>query len=111
MDHDQLPSPSLPDTGNLPGTIRGTGTSGDARFVVTTIRDATRFGGAENARYLVVSPRTPYNRYPLAMMSVSGALSRGGHTVFDGPLRATLDPELGYHYGAPVDGIEPGDSL
>ncbi|MFB6095068.1 MAG: iron transporter [Halodesulfurarchaeum sp.] len=111
MEHDQLPALSLPDAGTLPGTSRGTGTSGDARFVVTTLRDATRFGGAQNARYLAVSPRTPYNRYPLAMMSLSGTLSSGGQTVFDGPLRATLDPELGYHYGAPVDGIETGDSL
>ncbi|MFB6297607.1 MAG: hypothetical protein ABEH56_03715, partial [Salinirussus sp.] len=37
-------------------------------------------------------------------------LDRGGETVFDGRLTRTLDPDLGYHYGAVV-GSEPGDEL
>jgi len=105
-----LPGTRLPPPGDLPGIIRGTATSGDATFVVATLGDATRFGG-ESETYLAVSPRTPYNRYPLPLLSLSGALVRDGETVFEGPLPATLDPELGHHYGVALPGVESGDAL
>jgi hypothetical protein len=44
-------------------------------------------------------------------MALDVTLTRGGETVFEGPLRRTLDPDLGYHYGAVVDGVESGDEL
>jgi hypothetical protein len=31
--------------------------------------------------------------------------------VYDGSFDRTLDPDIGYHYGAVVDGVESGDSL
>ncbi|MDX1748477.1 MAG: hypothetical protein R3324_21300, partial [Halobacteriales archaeon] len=34
-----------------------------------------------------------------------------GSTRFDGPLQATLDPDLGYHYGAAVPSLSSGDSV
>jgi hypothetical protein len=106
-----LPSTQAPAADALPGTVRGTATSGDARFVVTTLADATPFGGGEDETYLAVSPRTPYNRYVLPLASLSATLRRGGEPVADGPLRATLDPDLRHHYGMVVPAVESGDDL
>jgi hypothetical protein len=55
-------------------------------------RLATGDGG-----YLLVSPRTPYNRLPLPEMSLSLSLPEG---VVQ--LGQTLDGELGMHYGGTV---------
>lgn len=111
MSMETLPSTRVPREGDLPGTVRGTATSGDAPVVVTTLSDATPFGGGEGDTYLAVSPRTPHNRYMLPMMSLSGTLTRGRETAFEGALRSTIDPNLHYHYGAAVPGVESGDEL
>lgn len=111
MEMKTMPDTQVPKTRDLPGTVRGTATSGDAPFVVTTLADATRFGGAGDETYLAVSPRTPYNRYMLPLMSLSATLQREGRTVYDGILQSTIDPELGYHYGAAVTGVDSGDEL
>ncbi|MEE6211466.1 hypothetical protein U3A55_15065 [Salarchaeum sp. III] len=94
---------------DMRGSLYGTGTTGDATVPVLVVDSAARFGGRESESYLVVSPRTPYNRFPLPMASVSARASAEGEVVHDGPLTATLDPDLGYHYGAPVS--EPPDSV
>jgi len=78
---------------------------------VTSLDDATAFDGGEDQQYLAVSPRTPYNRFPLPLMSLSATLSRDGEAVFDDYLYEWLDPDLGVHYGAVVDGVETGDEL
>jgi hypothetical protein len=91
-----IPSPSLPRAAEYPGTDLGVHESGDAAFVVRYLADsrlATGDGG-----YLLVSPRTPHNRFPLPDMSLSLSLSDG---VVQ--LDQTLDDELGMHYGRPVD--------
>lgn len=111
MDMEMLPSTQVPDTESLPGTVRGTARSGDARFVVATLSDATPFGGESGDTYLAVSPRTPHNRYMLPLLSLAGTLTRGGDTVFDGIFQSTIDPELGYHYGAVVSQAQSGDEL
>ncbi|MFB6113504.1 MAG: hypothetical protein ABEJ58_05305 [Halodesulfurarchaeum sp.] len=111
MDMENLPSSRVPNPEALPGDVRGTARSGNAKFVVAVFEDASRVGGAEDMHYIAVSPRTPYNRVFLPMMSLSGTLTRDGGTVFDGYLRATIDPELGYHYGASVPSVEAGDSF
>lgn len=111
MDMERLPNTQVPTADALPGTVRGSATSGDARFVVTTLSDTTPFGGAENGTYLAISPRTPYNRYMLPLMSLSGTLTSGGETIYDGVLQSTIDPELNYHYGAVVPAVESGDEL
>jgi len=108
---EMLPGTRVPAEGDLPGTVRGSATGGDAPFVVTTLSDATPFGGGENETYLAVSPRTPYNRFMLPSMSLSGTLTRGNETVYDGILQSTIDPDLGYHYGAAVTSVESGDEL
>ncbi|MFB6178501.1 MAG: iron transporter [Halorientalis sp.] len=107
----KLPSTQVPKPDALPGTVRGTATSGDAPFEVTTIDDATPFGGGESDTYLAVSPRTPYDRYPLPLMSLSGTLTRDGKTVYDDILQSTLDPSIHYHYGAVVPSVKSGDKL
>ncbi|WP_049981643.1 DUF7350 domain-containing protein [Halolamina rubra] len=111
MEMEMVPLMRAPASDDLPGTVRGTTESGDAQFVVTTLEDATPFGGDEGQGYLAVSPRTPYNRFPLPQLSLSGTLSRDGETTFDGYLNEWLDPDLGIHYGAVVDGVEGGDEL
>jgi hypothetical protein len=102
-----FPVGRAPETSTLPGRHLGTTTTGDAVFEVF-LTEADRFGSKP---YLYVSARTPYNRIALPMMAVRAALSRGGETAFEGDLARTLDPELGYHYGASVDGVRDGDEL
>jgi hypothetical protein len=111
MAMDMLPSTAVPEPEDLPGTLRGTGTTGDAEFAVATVGDASAYGGSEDEAYLAVSPRTPYNRFTLPLMSLSATLTRDGGTVFDDILRATVSPEMDIHYGAPVPSVEPGDEL
>jgi hypothetical protein len=111
MRMEMLPPGQLPKQQDFPGVVRGSGTSGDGKFVVTTLDDAVRFGGQESDTYLAVSARTPYNRYPLPLMSLSATLTRGDETIYNDILRATIDPALRYHYGASVSGVESGDEL
>ncbi|WP_132058701.1 iron transporter [Halorussus amylolyticus] len=110
MEMEMMPVSSVPAASDLPGTVIGEGTSGDARFVVATANESPEFVG-DDETYLVVSPRTPHNSYPLPFMSVSATLSRDGEAVFDDSLDAGISPEFGYHYGAAVDGVESGDEL
>jgi hypothetical protein len=111
MSTEMLPSSQVPAESDLPGNVRGTGTSGDASFVVTTLEDSTAFGGGPSQQYLAVSPRTPYNRHPLTHMSLSATLERDGKTIYDGILTETIDPDLHAHYGVAVDDVESGDEL
>ncbi|MFC7045360.1 iron transporter [Halobacteriaceae archaeon GCM10025711] len=108
MQMEMVPNAVAPAKDELPGEIVGEGTSGDAVFLATVIRDAPRLA---DGPYLAVSPRTPYNRMVTPAMGLAATVTRDGETVFDGPLRATLDPTLRYHYGAPVDGLAAGDEV
>ncbi len=107
MEMEMMPMSRVPPKGDLPGQFVGEKSSGDAKFLVTTLSDSDF---AENS-YLLVSPRTPYRQYPIPMMSLSATLNRGGKSVFDGMLKPTLDPDVGYHYGANVESVESGDQL
>jgi len=82
----------------------------DADFVAFAPDENPRFV-SEGESYLAVSPRTPYNRYPLPFMSLSATLTRDGETVSDHALDPALDPDLGYHYGAPIPALETGDEV
>ncbi|ADQ66681.1 fe2+ transport protein [Halogeometricum borinquense DSM 11551] len=97
---------------SLQGRHLGKATSGDAVFHTFVIdsddANSDRFG---DGAYLYVSPRTPYNGIILPMMGLDATLSRGGETVSEMDLTQTLDPELGYHYGATVESVAPGDEL
>lgn len=110
MEMKKVPSTQLPPKEKVPGQVVGHATSGDGVFVVTVL-DQPPPGIDAAGRYLAVSARTPYNRYPLPFMSLSGTLKRNGTPVFDGGLTRTLDPTLDYHYGATVNDIKAGDTL
>ncbi|WP_128478689.1 iron transporter [Halorussus pelagicus] len=105
----KMPLAQVPERDDLPNVL-ATGTSGDADFAVFAPDESPHFV-PDGQSYLAVSSRTPYNRYPLPFMSLSATLTRGGSSVYDDILRAALDPQLGYHYGAAVESVESGDSL
>jgi hypothetical protein len=102
-----LPTALAPAESALPGKVLGTASSDDARLVTTVLEEPP--GGVEaEGPYLAVSARTPYNRLVLPAMALEATLSRGTGTAFEGALRRTLDPDLGYHYGAALRGTTPG---
>jgi hypothetical protein len=123
MSMEMVPNSFAPLESNLPGTVLGSGTSNDARLVVTALEtppegiesEEPRSSGnrpeAGEGTYLAVSARTRYNRMVIPAMGLSGTLTRGDETVYDGAFDRTLDPDIGYHYGAVVDGVESGDEL
>jgi hypothetical protein len=88
----------LPPVDSLPGELLGTPSSGDA-VLATTLHDADSRFVAEG-QYLSVSPRTPYNRGMLPLMSIDLTVDRAGEDepVIDSQLTEALDHELGYHY-------------
>ncbi len=102
-----MPMSHVPEKADLPGSFVGSNASGDAKFLVTTVKDT----GLAKDTYLLVSPRTPYRHYPLPMMSLSATLKRGSKNVFDGALNATIDSDIGFHYGADVQSAKKGDTL
>ena len=110
MNMKKMPLTLAPKKEALPGRPLGTIRTGNAVFVVRALNNASRFGAA-GKKYLAVSARTPYNRYILPAMSLSATVTRGDETVFDGPLQATIDPELNYHYGVGVESIQSDDEI
>jgi hypothetical protein len=97
-----MPYSALQSADAYPGRDLGTPTSGDAAFVVRYLQES-RLGEGESG-YLLVSPRTPYNRVPLADMalSVTGSV--------EGDLVQTLDSDVGHHYGISTD-LDSGDTV
>lgn len=104
MTMERLPTSRLPAVEELPGNHVGRGTTGDAEFLVRRLDTA-------DGPYLAVSPRTPYNRIPLPLMSLALTVEGGGSVRFDGPLKSAIHPELGYHYGRTLDALATGDRL
>ncbi len=105
-----LPDSATPAAEDLPGQVLGSGRSNDA-VLVATVLDSPPAGVDGEGAYLAVSARTRYNRMVVPAMGLTGTVTRDGQAVFDGRLARTLDPDLGYHYGAVVPGIESGDEL
>jgi hypothetical protein len=110
MSMGSLPTAIAPAESDLPGTVLGSGTSNDARLVVTALDDPPS-GVDGSGTYLAVSARSRYNRMVIPAMSLSATLDRDGETVAEAALERTLDPELGYHYGTVVEAVEEGDDL
>jgi hypothetical protein len=110
MEMQMMPEPLAPPKDDLPGRLIGDGSSGDATFFVTVVEKGARFG-EDDRPYMIVSPRTPYNRVVLPRMALSATVERGQKTVFQGPLRASLDLEISCYYGTSIPGIESGDSV
>ncbi|MXR52175.1 hypothetical protein GRX03_11255 [Halovenus sp. WSH3] len=104
----QPPATTLPPADEYPGELLGRSGEGglpsshDAQFVLSYL-DQSRLS-ADDGGYLLVSPRTPYNRIPLPEMSLSveGAI--------EGELIETVDDTVGHHYGLSA-ALEPGESF
>ena len=111
MDMMTVPMTQAPEPDDLPGSATNLGTTNGAVFHATIVDDASAYGGTADESYLVVSPRTKYNRFVLPMMSLSATLEYDGTTIHDGPLPDTLDPEIGYHYGTTIDPVDGDASL
>ncbi|WP_135822613.1 iron transporter [Halostella litorea] len=107
MEMDGVPLGRAASPESLPGTVRGEATADGVRYVVTTLSD-DRFG---DGTYVAASARTRYNGLLVPEMSLTGTIRRDGEATYDGAFERTLDPELDYHYGALVDGVESGDTL
>jgi hypothetical protein len=106
---------SVPEAESLPGTLQGVPVadgqklprSHDADVAITVLEEF--LGNGEP--YLLVSPRTPYNRFPLVGMGPDATIRRDGSEVASPPLQATLDDEAGFHYGASIPALQPGDDV
>ena len=110
MEMDMVPKPVAPLTDELPGRLLGVPSSGDAKLPTTLIPAGNAFteGGQP---YLLVSPRTPYNRVMLPNMGLTATITRDGEHLIEESLQATLDAETGHHYGAPVPELQSGDKI
>ena len=109
MNHDVLPTLTVPDEETLPGETLGVIETDDAVLSVRRLRgDASvRFGSDD---YLAVFGHTPYNRMVLPMMGLRLRIERDGRVDAEEILTRTMDPELGYHYGVSLS-TRPGDTL
>jgi hypothetical protein len=97
MDGMEMPLSTVPEVGSLPGnpTEAGLGDVTMVAFVQET----------DDGRDLVVSPRTPYNRFGIPFMALS-AEADGESVGADSELTAAIHPDLGYHYrGALPEGV------
>jgi len=86
MEMGMLPLAYAPEMSAMPGSPVTVGSVGDATMIAT-VEDST----------LLVSPRTPYNRFSIPGFSLSATIDGVG---FDGQLTDAIDPDLGAHYRA-----------
>jgi len=99
MSMEAVPTGVAPTSGELPGET-GTAMAADVRYVATVVDPPAGIDG--DGRYLVVSPRTRYNGFPLSRAELSVTLAGGSVAVSDRELTRTIDPDLGYHYGTTI---------
>lgn len=105
MDGGGRPVGRAPSVSELPGTILGTGRSGDVEVVATLLDeppdgvDSTGDGASGSDPYLAVSARTPYNRLALPAAGLSAAVDGSDSAV---PLFESVEERLGHHYGAKI---------
>ncbi|MFW5903386.1 MAG: iron transporter [Halolamina sp.] len=105
------PLGQAPERDALPGRVLSAKRTDDAVLATTVLEDAERFGGGADEHYLAVSARTPYNRLTIPALGLAASVRRGGTDVASSDLTRTLDPDLGYHYGAVVPSIESDDRI
>jgi uncharacterized protein involved in high-affinity Fe2+ transport len=101
MSMEMLPTGDAPES--LPGSTLGRGSAGEAAFLGSVVADE-RFGADP---YLAVSTRTPYNGLVIPGMGLSASVD-GAEPV---RLRAAIDPEIGFHYGRAVPGLDGTSSV
>jgi len=102
-----MPQSTVPPLADLPGRALGTTSVDDADLGATylTPDEADRF--TDGRGYLAVVAATPYTRSVLPSMGIEASVGDAAAER----LERTLDPDLGYHYGLPVDGLESADQL
>jgi hypothetical protein len=93
----------VPAADAFPMEPRGAQTVNGAAFVAATASERGTLATGSDETYVAVSARTAHSRFPLAAATLE--LDAGGETT---PLVGTLDPEMGFHYGAVVSG-DPGE--
>ncbi|WP_227134394.1 iron transporter [Halorubellus salinus] len=103
-----MPAAAVP--ADPPGSRLGRATTADVAFDVRALtgRAATERVDADapaDAAYLAVLAHTPYNDLVLPAMGLRATVEREDGATTERILDRTLDPELGYHYGASVDGL------
>lgn len=111
MGMESVSKSQVPPADSLPASVRGTATTGGADLVVATADQLGGLATGDGETYVAASLRTPHNRFVLPAASLSGTVTAGGETVYDGGLEPTLDPGLGYHYGAVVPTSDSLDSV
>ncbi|MFB6119146.1 fe2+ transport protein [Halosegnis sp.] len=110
MEMGSVPQATAPARTALPGEVFGAPNSDDALLATGAVTgDAAARFNADS--YLYVSARSRYNGLILPAMGLAATIRRDGETRFNDALTRTLDPELGYHYGAPVDSLAAGDEI
>ncbi|QSG12308.1 Uncharacterized protein HSBGL_1897 [Halapricum desulfuricans] len=85
----EMPLSYAPPVEELPGSPATVGSVGDAEFVATVVGET-----------LIVSPRTPYNRFSIPGFALSATVESVG---FDDILTSAIGPTLGAHYRADLD--------
>ncbi|MGM0606133.1 MAG: twin-arginine translocation signal domain-containing protein [Halobacteriota archaeon] len=81
----------------LPGRHVGEGMAADIRYRASVL-DADRFG---EDPYLAVTASTRYNDLLVPLVGLDAAVQSKG-SEFDRSLTPSIDPELGFHYGAQI---------
>jgi hypothetical protein len=113
MEMGDVPVGRAPEVESLPGRNLGRGSVGDVVFESFAVESGELDGRFDADPYLYVSARTRHNGIVLPMMGLKATVTRDGETVSESRLTSTLDPDLGYHYGAAdvdVD-VRAGDEL
>jgi hypothetical protein len=101
----------VPAANSFPIPIRGTDATEGAELVVGSTDERGEFATGEDESYVVASLRTSHNRFPLPAATLVADVVRDGESRYEGPLTATLDPELGFHYGASVPSLTEDDEV
>lgn len=117
--HEDIPYSALPPASEYPGTALepveepedgDLPRSGDAAFVATLVDSSSQLAIDEETT-LLVSPRTPYNRVPLADMSMRATLEREDESRSEADLEQTIDGEHGLHYAGSLADAAAGDRV
>jgi hypothetical protein len=101
MSMEMVPVGRVVDGDAVPGDPLGRATVGDLVLRGYAV-EADRLG---DDPFLVVTAATPYNELVVPGMALSADVPREDVPDFSGRLEPGLDPELGFHYGAPVPGL------
>ena len=107
--HGMMPYSSVPPASELPGTVQGVPSSGDADLATVLLGPESRLG--DGKYYLAVSPRTPYNRSVLPLLSLDAVHERDGEQLNKYTLQESLDHDLNHHYAVRLPDVQAGDAV